>query len=192
MEVTTAPLTTDRWPDLAALFEADPVCRRCWCMWFLVPGKEFFAGLKRGADPDNRTKFQRYAATADPPAGLLAYRGGEPVGWCALGPRSRYHRLDRSQLLREHPAGPGDWYLACLFVDKKHRGQQVARTLVAAAVGHAARHGGKVLEGLPLAGPGPHPKDSAYVGTEPLLASCGFQVVDRPSPQRVLMRHELG
>ena len=190
MTLSIAPLTPQRWPDLAALFEADAVCRRCWCMWFLVPGKEFSAGAK-GPEPANRGAFQRFAETADPPAGLLAYRDGEPAGWCALGPRSRYRRLDRSPLLRGHPAGERDWYLACLFVGAQHRGRRVARTLVEAAVGHAQRHGATALEGLPLAGAGPKDKEAAFVGTEPLLASCGFTLVARPSPQRALMRHSL-
>jgi GNAT superfamily N-acetyltransferase len=191
MKVSTAPLTVERWPDLARLFEADPVCRRCWCMWFLVTASEFSAGYRRGARPDNRTRFEQFTRDADPPAGLLAYSADTPAGWCATGPRSRYGRLLRSPLLRGHPPGPDDWFLACLFVDRRHRGQGVAQSLVESVVRHASGHGARKLEALPLAGTGPHDTDAAFVGTEPLLGRCGFTVVARPSPGRALMRHSL-
>lgn len=37
---------------------------------------------------------------------------------------------------------------------------------------------------------GPH-KSDRYLGTQPLFAACGFDVLDRPSPRRVVMRREL-
>lgn len=56
---------------------------------------------------------------------------------------------------------------------------------------HARQYGVEVLEGLPLAGTGPHDSGAAIVGPEPLLASCGFTATAHPSPQRVLMSRGL-
>ena len=65
-------------------------------MYFLRTSREFEPGYGSG----NRAGFAELVATAGAPVGVLAYRDGEPVGWCATGPRSRYGRLLRSPLLK--------------------------------------------------------------------------------------------
>lgn len=40
----------------------------------------------------NRELFRALVAGSDEPVGLLAYRDGEGVGWCAAGPRTRFAR----------------------------------------------------------------------------------------------------
>ena len=59
-----------------------------------------------------------------------------------------------------------------------------------AAVEQARGHGATAVEGFPLAGDGPH-KSDRYLGTEPLFAACGFDIVTRPSARRVAMRRDL-
>jgi hypothetical protein len=122
--VDIRPLTTERLPDLADLFETNGVTRGCWCMYFLLTGKEFGKGWRGG----NRVRFEEFARAAavggqDPPAGLLAYRDGEPVGWCAMGPRSRYPRALRSPVLKgRDPDEDGDaWLVPCFFIRRTAR-----------------------------------------------------------------------
>jgi GNAT superfamily N-acetyltransferase len=187
--VTIAPLTVDRLPDLAALFGTTGTTRGCHCLWFLRPGKEVEAGWG-GA---NRQAFEACARAETLPMGLLAYAGGEPVGWCAAGPRARYARALRSPVLRQRdPAEDGSvWLVPCFFVRRDFRGQGVMRELLRRAVDLAAAHGARAIEGFPLAGDARRGSGDAYLGVEPLFAAAGFTVVDRPSAHRVVMRLDL-
>jgi len=183
------PLTTRRLGDMAALFGTNQSTNGCWCMWFLVPVKECHAGW----GPVNRERFAAFARGADPPAGLLAYRDGEAVGWCAVGPRSRYARMLRAPTLkRRDPAEDATaWLVTCFFVRRDARRSGVTRALLEAAVALARERGALAIEGFPLAGERRRSAGEAFVGVEPLFASCGFVPVDHPSASRVIMRREL-
>jgi len=108
------PLAPERCGDAADLFESNPSTRGCWCMWFLLPTREVQAGW--GAS--NRGRFENLAMQDDPPGGLLAYVDDKPVGWCAMGPRSRYPSAYRSRLMAHRdPAEDGFvWFVPCFFV----------------------------------------------------------------------------
>jgi len=187
--VEVRPLTTDRLPDLADLFGTNGVTRGCWCMFFLVTGREHGEGWRGG----NRVRFEELAAGADPPAGLLAYRGGAPVGWCAMGPRTRYPRAQRSPVLKERDRDEdGDvWLVPCFFVRRSARRSGVTSALLSAAVDHARRHGAAAIEGFPLAADVRRPPAEAYFGVEQVFTACGFAPVARPTPNRVVMRRGL-
>jgi len=188
-DLKVRPATADRLPDLADLFDTNGTTRGCWCMFFLVTGKAFSAGWGRV----NRAGFEEFAADVDPPAGLLAYRGDEPVGWCATGPRGRYPRALRSTVLkgRDRADDADIWLVPCFFVRRDARRSGVTRALLDYAVGMAAEYGARAVEGFPLAGTDRHPSGEAFLGTEPVFADCGFTVVSRPTPRRVIMRREL-
>jgi GNAT superfamily N-acetyltransferase len=183
------PLTPGRLDDLARLFDTNGVTRGCWCMFFLLTGREFSTGW--GAT--NRARFEAYARDATVPPGLLAYRSGEPVGWCATGPRTRFERSLRSPLLRGRDPAEDDvvWLVACLFVRRDARREGVTARLVEAAVRLAHEHGATAVEAVPLVGGQRHPTSEAYVGTEAMFAACRFAVRARPSPRRLVMRRDL-
>jgi GNAT superfamily N-acetyltransferase len=142
----------------------------------------------------NRHRFEAMATVNSTPMGILASVAGEPVGWCACGPRSRYTVAvsGRSKLLASR-AGAEDesvWLLPCLFVRVGHRGHGVTYALVRAAVELARREGAFAIEGWPLAESNRQPAD-AFLGREKVFEDLGFSCVERPSPQRVIMRLEL-
>ena len=153
-----------------------------------MPVREAQAGW--GAD--NRQRFEELARDDNPPAGLLAYQEGVPVGWCAVGPRTRYPQVARSRLMAHRdPAEDADvWFVPCFFVRVGSRRSGITKLLLEAAIEHAGGYGARAIEGFPLAGDGPH-KNSRYLGSEPLFAACGFMPAARPSPQRVVMRRDL-
>lgn len=182
-------VTTAELDGVRELFSSNSVTRGCYCMWFLMSGKEVMGGWGEG----NRHAFERMTAEAGEPVGVLAHDdGGRPVGWCAIGPRSRYARALRSPVLAGHdPAEDDDvWLVPCFFVRVGSRRAGLTEAMLAAAVEVAARHGAAAIEAFPLAGGGPH-KSDRYLGTEPLFAACGFTAVARPSERRVVMRREL-
>jgi GNAT superfamily N-acetyltransferase len=182
------PLTATRSGDLAGLFASNATARGCWCMWFLLPSREAQAGW----DGPNRDRFEDLARQDEVPLGLLAYADDKPVGWCATGPRARYSTVVRSRLMagRNPSEDTSVWFVPCFFVRVGSRRAGTTEQLLLAAVAHARGHGATAVEGFPLAGDGPH-KSDRYLGTEPLFAACGFDVVARPSPRRVVMRREL-
>jgi GNAT superfamily N-acetyltransferase len=205
--LTIAPVTAERLDDLAALFATNKTTDGCFCMWFLGPVKECHAGW--GAV--NQARFRSFTTTSETPVGLLAYHDDvssrerldslhsssrerlEPAGWCAAGPRSRYGRMLRAPVLRDRDPAEDDsvWLVPCFFVRRTARRTGVTRALLDAAVGLARRHGASAIEGFPLAGDQRRSTGDAFVGVEPIFASCGFTVVARPSATRVVMRRDL-
>jgi GNAT superfamily N-acetyltransferase len=187
--VAIEAVTADRLPDLATLFGSNKTTTGCYCMWFLVPAKESSAGWSGG----NRVAFEAATGTAAEPMGLLAYRDGEPIGWCAAGPRTRYARALRSPVLagRDVDADTRVWLVPCFYVRRDARRSGVTRALLNGAVALARTHRATAIEGFPLAGEKRRSTGEAFVGVEPLFAACGFEVIDRPTAARVVMRREL-
>jgi GNAT superfamily N-acetyltransferase len=184
------PATADRIDDLAALFASNGTVAGCGCMLFLLTGKEFDAGWRNSV---NRDRLLSMAADADPPVGLLAYRDGVPVGWCATGPRSRYGKAMRSPLYRSRDPADDDavWLLPCLYVRREARGAGLTHDLLCAAVDLARSGGASAVEAFPLSGGERRPSGEAYLGTEAMFATLGFHPRERPSPRRVIMRLDL-
>jgi GNAT superfamily N-acetyltransferase len=182
------PLGPARFGDAADLFESNSTTRGCWCVWFLMPVREAQAGWGE----DNRRRFEELAQQDNPPAGLLAYEDSTPVGWCAIGPRTRYPQVAKSRLMvhRDPAEDPSVWFVPCFFVRVGSRRSGITKHLLDAAIEQAVGFGARAIEGFPLAGDGPH-KANRYLGTERLFTACGFSAIARPSPQRVVMRREL-
>src|SRR5436305_10942002 len=86
----------------------------CWCMWFIRRVADYHAGGGAG----NRAalvELMRDGATA---IGFIAYDGDEPVGWCSVGPRSRYARVLRAPTLKGRDPVEDDsvWLAPCFLV----------------------------------------------------------------------------
>jgi len=160
-------------------------------MAFCVTRGQFAAGWFGGG---NRHRFEAMARANATPMGILASVAREPVGWCACGPRSRYAGATsgRSQIMRSRARDEDAsvWLLPCLFVRVGYRGQGVTYALVRAAVELARREGAVAIEGWPLAGSDRQSAD-AFLGRETVFEDLGFSCVERPNPQRVIMRLEL-
>lgn len=120
--------------------------------------------------------------------GILAYARGEPVGWCAVGPREEYQRLAGSRVL----APPDDekvWSVVCLFVRKDRRRSGLSATLLREAVRFAARRGAKVVEGYPIDPTKSEvPPAFAATGIASAYRAAGFKEVVRRSRTRPIMR----
>jgi GNAT superfamily N-acetyltransferase len=187
--IEVKPLTQDLLPDAAAIFDSSPETSGCSCMWFLIPYKQYHAG----GPAANRQLFHQLVESSETPAGLLAYRQGAPVGWCAAGPRSRFARaLNVPSFKGRDPAEDDSvWLAPCFYVRKDARREGVSRALLEAAVTLAREHGATAIEGFPFARGAKVGRES-MVGVEALFASCGFAVTRQPSPARVVMRRDLG
>jgi GNAT superfamily N-acetyltransferase len=186
------PAAPDRWADLEALFgtKGDPA--RCWCQWFYA-GAEVAGGAVAAA---NREALRAQVQQEQQP-GVLAYRDGEPVGWCAVAPRPTYTRLPRMEVVRGTPpdelADPAVWSVTCFVVRVGHRRGGLSLALLDGAVRLAREAGARAVEGYPLDVAAKARTSSAELFHGPLstFLAAGFRQVARPRPARPVVRLEL-
>jgi GNAT superfamily N-acetyltransferase len=180
------PLTPARWPDLVKLFGPRGACAGCWCMWWRLARPQWTAGKGDG----NRRALERYVEAGHVP-GLLAYEGGEPVGWVAVEPREAYPRLSRSRTLAAVDERPV-WSLTCFFVARSHRRRGLTRALVRAALRHARSRGARIVEAYPVDRRERVADAWVYTGAASTFRALGFREVARRSATRPIVRKALG
>jgi GNAT superfamily N-acetyltransferase len=182
--------------DLRAVFGTRGSGALCQCQRYKLRPKESF----RSFPAEERALRLREQTScgqpqADTTSGLVAYLDGEPVGWCAVEPRSAYFGLARVYRVpwegrEEDKTDESVWAVTCVFVRAGFRRRGISRALVRAAVDHARRHGARALEGYPmLTQPGTlNTLDEIHVGSRSIFADAGFSEVSQPTPRRVVMR----
>jgi GNAT superfamily N-acetyltransferase len=180
----TYPATPARWPDIEKLFGERGACGGCWCMFWRIPRKEFDSN--KGSK--NKRALQQIVADGGKP-GVIAYLGKQPMGWCAVAPRSEYVALERSRILKPVDEQPV-WSISCLFVAKQYRRQGVSTVLLRAAVDFAARQGARVVEGYPVEPSSTKmPDPFLWHGVPSTFLAAGFKEVARRSDSRPIMRY---
>jgi GNAT superfamily N-acetyltransferase len=180
--VEVRPLTPGRWADLEALFGPRGAVSGCWCMWWRQSG----ADHDRAGNDGNRNALRRLAETNPP--GLLGYLDGTPVGWCSLGRREEFARLNRSPKLKAVDGEPV-WSIVCFYVHPSFRATGVAAELLNAAVDHARASGASCVEGYPIDPAGGRAQSvSAFTGLLPMFVQAGFEEVARRGGRPIVRR----
>lgn len=171
MTVEVHPATADRFDDVAALLAPrTPGAGACWCLSPRLASSELSA-----LDAEGRPARMRELCAEDPPPGLLAYLDGEPVGWCAVGPRAGMGRLTRSRTIQQVDDLPV-WSVICFVVKAGHRRRGIATRLLEEAVAFAAGRGAPAVEGYPVDAEGSRINTTlAFVGTTALFEKVGFE-----------------
>jgi GNAT superfamily N-acetyltransferase len=179
--------------DLALIFGTRGDTSRCFCQRFkMSPGESW-----RSVGPEELSFRLRQQTDCDHPrskttSGLVAYLDGEPVGWCAVEPRTAYARMLRSNRVpwdgrNEDKADDSVWAVTCFVTRTGYRKRGITRVLARAAVDFARQRGARALEGYPMT-----TKEvllgELHVGTEATFAAAGFAEVSRPTIRRVVMR----
>lgn len=186
------PATVDRFDDVATLLaprRSDAPA--CWCLTYRLTSSENSA-----LTAQQRPELLRRLCARDPAPGVVAYLNGEPVGWCAVGPRAEMERLERSRTIPRVDDRPV-WSVICFVVRTGYRRRGIAHALLAGAVGHARASGAVVIEGYPVDTGGSRISGTlAYVGTTNLFAGAGFDRVLETAARsaglrRWVMRREL-
>ena len=180
--LTIHPLTPMRWPDLVELFERrgprgghrNAPAYGCWCMWWRD------RALEHG-EPKKRAMEKLVRAGGKP--GLVAYDGGEPVGWVSIAPRETYPVLLRSPQYRPRDEDEGVWSLVCFAVDREARGRGVAEALLDAAVTHACARGASSVEAYAH-----NTKSDDYMGWRELYLRHGFEIVRAANTRAIVRR----
>ena len=173
------PLTPDRLPDLASLFEQGGDPKWCWCAYFRIRGFDFSKGGKERHRAAMETATHA-TAKEDRAPGLVAYDGAEAVGWISIGPREDYERLAHSTVLKPLDDKPV-WSIVCFVVSRTSRGRGVAKKLLQAGIDYARDHGATLLEAYPVdvADGQRIASGDAYRGTLTMFERAGFTVAER-------------
>jgi GNAT superfamily N-acetyltransferase len=180
------PVTAERWTDLERLLGPRGASGGCWCMWWRLSASEF--RLNKG---DGNRAGLRAIVEAGREPGLIAYRDGQPAGWCSVAPRPEFVRLEKSRTLKPVDDQPV-WSVTCFFIGRGHRRSGVATALLRAAASHARARGARILEGYPDdPRAGRLPDAFAWRGLVSMFRAAGFVEVARRSPGRPIMRKDL-
>ena len=191
--ISVAPANEASWADLQTVFGTRGAASRCQCQRFKLQPRESFASFPSEVRA-HRLRQQtdcghRESSTT---SGLVAYLTSEPVGWCAVEPRSAYPGLLRNNRVpwsgrAEDKTDDSVWAVTCLFTRVGFRKRGVSRALARAAVDFARTRGARALEAYPMTTKNVI-LEELHVGTEGVFADAGFTEVSRPTPRRVVMR----
>jgi GNAT superfamily N-acetyltransferase len=178
--VTFLPLTPERAGDLARFSQQHGKFRYCSCMRWRLASSEY----RRSTKEERVATLERMVCDGTP-VGVLAYEGGEPVGWCSIAPRETYVALERFRALARVDDAPV-WSVVCFFVDRRVRRRGLTVGLLEAAVAYARSRGAKVVEGYPVE---PGPRLYTYMGSPAAFRKAGFRdVTPRGRERRVFRR----
>jgi len=195
-ELTIVPANRATCDDLQAVFGTRGDAAICQCQRYKLAPREAFKHHpveERMA----RLRLQTRCGTPDATStsGLVAYLDGEPVGWCAVEPRTAYQGLLRVyrvpwQGRDEDKSDSTVWAITCFVVRAGFRKRGISYALARAALEHARAAGARAVEAYPMLA-----EDGAeiiwgeiHVGTRSVFAAAGFREVSRPGVRRVVMR----
>jgi len=195
-ELTIVPANEARWEDLQTVFGTRGSAAGCQCQRFKLAPRESF-----GSFPIEERAFRLREQTnaghheAGSTAGLVAYLDDEPVGWCAVEPRTAYAGLLRVFRVpwdgrTEDKTDATVWAVTCIFVRAGFRGRGISYELTRAAADFARERGARAVEGYPLiTEPGQEITwGEIHVGTRRVFEAAGFVEASHPTPRRAVMR----
>ena len=198
-ELVIRPANQAGCEDLKTVFGQRGSAAYCQCQRYKLQPKEAFSKFP----VEERARRLREQTDCGQPgsettSGLVAYLDGEPVGWCAVEPRTAYTGLLRVYRVpwegrNEDKADDSVWAVTCVFVRAGFRRRGLTYALAQAAVDHARARGARALEAYPMiTKPGQVIAwDEVHVGTRSMFAAAGMREVLQPSVRRVVMRIDL-
>jgi len=190
------PANQASWEDIQAVFgeRGDP--RRCQCQRFKMAPGESWASVG-AVELGHRLRAQTDCGhpRSKTTCGLVAYLDDEPVGWCAVEPRSNYPRLHLKMRVpwegrTEDKLDDSVWAVTCFVTRAGYRRRGISRALARAAVDFARQRGARALEAYPIL---THPGQEitwgeVHVGSRSIFEAAGYQEVTHPTPRRFVMR----
>jgi GNAT superfamily N-acetyltransferase len=195
-DISVVPANAASWEDLQTIFGTRGQACRCQCQRYKLRRRESFRSFPA---EERAHRLRRQTDCGHPESsttsGLVAYLGDEPVGWCAVEPRTAYEGLVRNNRVpwegrTEDKTDDSVWAVTCLFTRAGFRKRGISRALARAAVDFARERGARAIEGYPMTTKNAI-LEELHVGTESVFANAGFKEVSRPTVRRVVMRVEL-
>lgn len=184
------PVTPETTDAFVRFFEGEgfmdnPLWATCYCLFPNFTGSNEEWATRPGEDNlrDKFALFKRGDAH-----GLLAFGDeGQPVAWCAAGPKTEMANLPRI-LKGEHTETEGIGSIFCFVVAPPYRRQGVAQRLLDAACDYLRGFGLRLAEAYPSEDPAGDAE--AYHGPLEMYLQAGFHVHAR-SGSRAIVRRSL-
>jgi GNAT superfamily N-acetyltransferase len=197
--IRVVPANEASWDDLQEVFGPRGDAAGCQCQRFKTGRFEWSPEPRAVREEALREQTRCGEPDAPTTSGLVAYLEDQPVGWCAVEPRTSYELLltNRSPVpwkgRAEDRADSSVWAVTCFFTRRGFRNRGVSSALVAAAVPFARDRGARAIEGYPMiTQPGKEITwGELFVGSRNSFADAGFVEVSRPTLRRVVMRIDL-
>jgi GNAT superfamily N-acetyltransferase len=164
---TIGPLEAATWDAFADLVERNNgIYGGCWC----APNHVEY---QRGVS-DPRTLKEELVRAGRAHAALVFDGEGKAQGWCQYGSAGSLD-LKHAREYAKEPPPPARWRIACIFVDKRHRGQGIARAALEGALSEIAREGGGLVEAISETTAGRQAQDRfLFTATVELFEDLGF------------------
>jgi len=141
MTYTVRALDASTWDAFAELVERNNgVFGGCWCIGFHPECRT------RG--PERREVKRDRVLTDRSHAALVFDADGLAQGWCQYGSPEELPAIKHRREYDKAPPPPPDWRITCVYVDRRHRGQGVARAALAGALTAIAHAGGGLTEAV--------------------------------------------
>jgi GNAT superfamily N-acetyltransferase len=165
--LTTRSLDVSTWDAFAELVERNNgIYGGCWC---IVHHPEY---ERRVSDP--RALKQQLVTEGRAQAALVIDEAGVAQGWCQYGRRDEL-LLKHTRRYEQEPPPRASWRIACIFVDKRHRGQGIARAGLEGALAQITTAGGGLVEAISEVTSGRDAQDRfLFSATVELFEQYGF------------------
>ena len=170
MSPTVRTLDASTWDAFSELVERNNgIFGGCWCIGFHLDRKP-------KQQMDNRTAKEKLVRAGDAHAALVIDGDGKAQGWAQYGSPVELPGIKhRREYEKDAPPTP-DWRITCIFVDRKHRGQGVARAALEGALDQIAGRGGGLVEAISEATEGREAQGRfLFSGTVELFEELGFE-----------------
>ena len=186
-ELTVEPLSKKNWGKFIELFGVKGACGNCWCMYYRLSKSDFQEGK---IDEGNKNAMKELVWN-NQPAGLMALYEGRAIAWCAFAPRENFSKLGRSRVHKRIDDKPV-WSIPCFFIHKDFRRQGVSVQLLKGVIQYAKENRIKIIEAYPtIPTKDILPDTFAWIGLYKSFERAGFEIVDRTSKNRPMVRYYL-
>jgi len=141
MGYTVGELDASSWDAFAELVERNGgIFGGCWCIGFHLSS--------RGQYADYRAAKEELVRTGRAHAALVFDEDGAAQGWCQFGSPEELPGIKHRRRYDQDPPPLPDWRITCFWVDKRHRGQGIARVALEGALEQIAERGGGLVEAI--------------------------------------------
>lgn len=168
---TVRALDATTWDLFAELVERNNgIFGGCWCIGFHPECGQ--RGLDHRAAKEERVRTGRAHAA------LVVDDDGVAQGWAQYGSPKELSGIKHRRVYEQDPPPHPDWRITCVFVDRRHRGQGIARLAVEGALELITAAGGGRVEAITEVTDGRHAQGRfLFSATAELFDDLGFRRV---------------
>ena len=184
-QLDVEPVTKKNWNKFVELFGEKGACGNCWCMYYRLSKMDFLEGKFN----DGNKNAIKNLVWEGKPVGLIGLSEGQAIAWCAFAPREDFIKLEKSRV-HKRIDDKDVWSVPCLYIDKNYRRSGVSVQLLKGAVKYARENGIKIIEAYPTIPTQDRiPNSFAWIGLFKSFERAGFEIVDRTSKNRPMVRY---